>query len=339
MSKTPEDFYYPDEAGPHERTFMQWPVSREVYQDRRFLDLVQQKIALIANTIAEFEPVVLMMDATHEAAARRLVGAKVEILDIPTDDLWCRDSGPIFVRDTAGRLAISHIQFNGWGGKQSHLNDGRVAERVSQVFGIPLRPTGLVGEGGGVEADGDGTLIAHESSWVNPNRNTAPKDVVEERLLNAMGAEKVIWAPGVSGADITDFHIDSLARFVRPGLAVIQLPEQPDAADAWSRASFETLQALEAAQDAKGRSIEIVTIPEPYDTRVAAPDFVASYVNYYVCNGAVIAAAFGDRAADARAEETLRRLHPDRDVVMLNVDALGELGGGVHCATQQQPKV
>jgi agmatine deiminase len=332
-------FRYPEETDPHERTFMQWPVNQAVHDDAGFLFDLQSTIADIASTIAEFEPVVLMAAAEHNKAIKNLVSGQVELWDIPTDDLWCRDSGPSFVVDGKGGLALTQFNFNGWGGKQTHDNDGKIAALVAERLGLPVFNVGLVGEAGGVETDGHGTLIAHESSWVNPNRNKGSKAEVEEMLLETMGADKMIWAPGIKGADITDYHIDALARFVKPGQVLIQMGEEMDPDDPWSVSAFKSHTILSQATDAKGRKLEMVVLPEPYDTRVDSPDFVTSYVNYYVCNGAVIAAEFGDKAADAEAAEILASLYPDREIVMLNIDAVGEVGGGIHCATHEQPKV
>ncbi len=332
-------FFLPEETVPHERTFMQWPVSRVVHPDAVFLDMLQDSIALLANTIAEFEPVVMLMDSGFERAARRKLSDQVEIWDIPTDDLWARDSGPLFVVDGKGGLAVSHLNFNGWGGKQTHGHDGEVARRVAERMGLHLFDNGLVGEPGGVEADGMGTLIAHESSWVNPNRNAGSRADVEAMLLDALGAETMIWAPGVTGADVTDYHIDALARFVAPGVIIIQMPDEIVPGDPWSRAAFETRDILRAATDANGDPFELIVIPDAYDTRIRSDEFVASYVNYYVCNGAVIAAQFGDRETDAIAGDTLAELHPDRELVMLDVDPIGEVGGGIHCATREQPRL
>lgn len=198
---------------------------------------------------------------------------------------------------------------------------------------------GLVGEAGGVETDGDGTLIAHESTFINPNRNRGSKAEIERMVLDTMGASTVVWAPGIIGADITDYHIDALARFVRPGQIVIQMGETIDPDDPWSVAAFETHDILAAATDARGRKLELVVLPEPLEPRVHSPDFVASYVNFYVCNGAVIAAAFGDDAADGEAARILGDLYPEREIVMLDVDPVGEVGGGIHCTTHEQPQV
>ncbi|WP_374632707.1 agmatine/peptidylarginine deiminase [Paracoccus sp. (in: a-proteobacteria)] len=332
-------FWYPEETDPHERTFMQWPVNRRVHDDPDFLADLQGCIADIANAIAGFEPVVMMAAAEHHKAIRKLVSDRVELWDIPTDDLWCRDSGPSFVVDGKGGLAVTQFNFNGWGNKQVHGHDGKIAALVAQRMGLQVFDTGLVGEAGGVETDGHGTLIAHESTFVNSNRNKGSKAEIEAMLLDTMGAKKMIWAPGIKGADITDYHIDALARFVKPGQILIQMGEEVDPDDPWSVSAFETHDILAAARDANDRPLDLVILPEPYDIRVDAPDFVSSYVNYYVCNGAVIAAEFGDPEADREAARILAKLYPGREVVTLNIDPVGEVGGGIHCATHEQPKV
>jgi agmatine deiminase len=330
------DYNMPLESEPHERTFMQWPVSLEVY-DRASLEKVQATIAVIANVISEFEPVVMLASPDAGPVARRQLGRGVEIWDIATDDLWCRDSGPTFVKNAKGELAVAHIQFNGWGQKQKHANDARIAQSVAKHLGLPLLATGLVGEQGGVDHDGAGTLLAHASSWVNPNRNAGSAAAIGGLLTQALGAEKIIWAPGIKGADITDYHIDALARFVSPGRVLIQLPQTLDPSDPWSVAAFQTYEVLKQSTDAQGRKLDIVVLPEPVNIRVNSDDFVASYVNYYVCNGAVISAEFGDRSCDDKARSMLGALYPGREIRSLNIDAIGEMGGGIHCATQQQP--
>lgn len=339
LSASAAGFYLPEETVPHERTFMQWPVNRTVHEDGMFLNMLQKTIASIANAIGEFEPVVMLMAEEHKAAAQKLLGTAVDIWDIPTDDLWARDSGPAFVVDGKGGIALTQFNFNGWGDKQVHDNDGKIAARIAERLQLQIFDNGLVGEAGGVEQDGEGTLLAHASCWVNPNRNKGSEAEVEALLLDALGAKKMIWAPGVVGADITDYHIDALARFVAPGKVVIQMPEKLDEDDPWSRSAFETYEILRSATDAKGRKLDVVKLPEPTNIRVTAKDFVSSYVNYYVCNGAVIAAQFGDKDVDQEAQSILKSLYPGREVVALNIDTVGEVGGGIHCATHEQPKV
>ena len=334
MSDPGPQFVVPSEETEHERTFMQWPVSKVVHPEADFLAYLQHTIADIANAIDAFEPVVMLASSDHHAHARKLLSTSVELWDIPTDDLWCRDSGPLFARTADNKLVISHIQFNGWGGKQVHKNDGQIAARVAERLGIKLIPSGLTGEAGGVEHDGYGLLMAHESSWVNTNRNPGlSRREIEQRLLAAYGAEEMIWAPGVLGEDITDYHIDSLARFTSPGRALINLPDKPDMDDPFHVAALETYEQLETV------GVDVDVIPEPNQRRISDIEFVASYANFYVCNSGVIAARFGDPDTDAIAEAALREHFPNREIVTLNVDALGEVGGGIHCATQQMPTV
>ncbi|MEM1108642.1 MAG: agmatine deiminase family protein [Planctomycetota bacterium] len=333
-------FRMPLESAPHERTFMQWPSNARVYGGTRWLRRAQAAIADLANTIVRYEPVVMLASVKERERLRKQLDRGVEHWDIPTDDLWCRDSGPTFVRSAEGQLAVAELNFNGWGNKQVHRHDGSVLRRVAERMGLPIIDSGIVGEGGGVETDGAGTLMAHESSWVNPNRNPGMnREEVEAKLLAALGAEQMIWAPGVAGADITDYHIDSIARFVEHGRVLIQLPDKLDPHDPWSVSAFETYGILKDAIDARGKKLEVVVLPPPISPRIDSEDFAGSYVNYYVCNGAVIASEFGDRRADERAAAVLAEQYPGREVVMLNTDLLGEFGGGIHCATQQQPRV
>jgi agmatine deiminase len=332
MAASNGGLHVPPEEDRHASTFMQWPVNRRVHPDPVFLRMLQDTIADVANTIAQFEPVVMLADVGDHASARRNLSADIELWDVPTEDLWCRDSGPLFAVRADGSLAVSHLKFNGWGGKQVHIRDGQIAAQVAQRLGLPLIDSGLYGEAGGVEHDGHGLLMAHESSWVNKNRNPGlSRDEVERRLLDAYGAKRMIWSKGVYGQDITDYHIDSLARFTGAGRVLVNLPDDPDMSDAYHVAAVDTFDALEAA------GLQVEVIPEPVKRRVKSIDFVASYANYYVCNGGVVAAQFGDVEADKIAVEALRRHYPGREVVTLNVDALGEVGGGIHCATQQMP--
>ncbi len=334
MAASRADFVVPAEEGRHQRTFMQWPVSRQVYQGKAFRNLLQETIGNIANAISEFEPVVMLAAENQHRWARQFLSSKVELWDVPTEDLWCRDSGPLFAKRANGELVVSHIQFNGWGSRQVHQRDGNIATALAERLGLEIIPSNLRGEPGGVEQDGHGLVMAHESSWVHDNRNPGvPRFEIEKRLLKAYGAKRMIWSPGLKDEDITDYHIDSLARFTGPGKVLVNLPEKPDPRDPFHQAALETHDRLAAA------GLEIDVIPEPNYRRVKRHDFVASYANYYVCNGGVIASQYGDEKTDVIAFEALRKHYPGREVVMLNADTLGEVGGGIHCATQQMPAV
>ena len=313
---------------------MQWPVSRKVHPDPVFLQMLQGTIATIANTIAQFEPVTMLAHPDQHATARKLLGSGVTLWDIPTEDLWCRDSGPLFAQDANGDLVVSHLKFNGWGDKQVHTHDGDVARAVAERLGVPLVNSGLIGEAGGVEHDGHGLLMAHESSWQNANRNPGQSlQQIETRLLAAYGADRMVWSAGLKSQDITDYHIDSLARFTGPGRVLMNLPDSPDKTDPFHSAALDTYDTLITA------GLKVDVIPEPVNPRIKSLDFVASYANYYVCNAAVITAQFGEPETDILAQKTLQKHYPDREIIALNVDPLGEVGGGIHCATQQLPAV
>jgi agmatine deiminase len=325
-------FAVPPEESLHEFCLMQWPVNTAVHDDPEFLEILQGTIADIANATAEFEPVVMLAEKAHHAAAKALLSANVTLWDIPTDDLWARDSGPIITTNGKGGRQVSHIRFNGWGNRQTHGNDGKIAERVAAELGLALLESPLKGEAGGVEQDGHGLLIAHESSWLHPNRNPGQsRDQIEAALLHAYGATRMIWAPGLKDEDITDYHIDSLLRLTGPNRALVNLPSDPDLDDPFHMAAMQTYDQVRAA------GVEVDVIPEPRRRRVKSIDFVASYANYYVCNGGIIAAQFGDKDTDAVAVAALKRHYPEREVITLNVDALGEIGGGIHCATHEIP--
>ncbi|GAA6192106.1 agmatine deiminase family protein [Phaeobacter sp. NW0010-22] len=332
MALSNTGFRVPPEELRHQRTFMQWPVIKQVYGRGRFLRDVQATIAEIANTIAEFEPVTMLAPPAHHSSARKLLSNSVTLWDIPTDDLWCRDSGPLFAKNATGQLAVHGVNFNGWGGRYPLRNDEHIAIRVADRLGLPYVDSGLVGEPGGVESDGHGLLMANESSWVNSNRNPGlSREEIERRLLTAYGADKMIWGKGVKGQDVTDDHIDGLARFTGKGQVLMMLDPEPLQNDPYSKSAYALRKRLIDA----GLSVE--TITPGYDGRIRDVDAMSTYPNYYVCNGAVIASHTGDSYADPRARDALSSHYPGREIIMLNTDVLGELGGGIHCATQQMP--
>ncbi|WP_411125114.1 agmatine/peptidylarginine deiminase [Streptomyces sp. x-19] len=336
---TAQGFAVPVDTVAHSRTWMAWPDSTGVWGPK--LPGVQANIALIARTIAKYEPVTLCANPASAQAARNACGPSVTVLDtIPVDDCWMRDSGPVFRTDGAGGLDAVGTNFNGWGGKQRHAQDALVAERIAAHLGVPFTAAGFVGEGGAVETDGDGTLMATRSSLLNTNRNPDLSQAqVESALCEAYGATKVIWFDGVTGRDITDDHVDATSRFLAAASGLVQMPLATDT-DAWSQDAREQYRILSTATDARGNPITVTPLQGPDYQRIrsTSPTFVAAYANYYVCNGAVISAQFGDARADAAAKTTLRQLFPDRVVEQLDIDSLGAGGGGIHCVTQQQPR-
>lgn len=329
---------FPSESAAHARTVMGWPPADSVWG--RDTAAVRRDVTAIARTVAAYEPVLLLAAAEDAEGARKACGGGVEVADVPVDDLWLRDSGPVFVTGPDGGSAGIDFRFNGWGGKQEHPRDGLVARRVLEAVGVPRAAAPVVAEGGSLETDGEGTLLVTESSLVNDNRNPGrSRDDIEKTLKELLGVRKVIWLAGVRGEDITDCHVDALARFAGPGTVVLSSPPPGSRPDVWTRVYEQARTALETATDARGRALEIVELPEPDPARLGhrGADFLGCYVNYYVVNGAVVLPRFGDRHADERAAAVLRDLHPGREIRPVEIHTLAEGGGGIHCATQQQP--
>lgn len=184
--------------------------------------------------------------------------------------------------------------------------------------------------------------MATRSSIINPNRNPGmTQDQIEAAMCAAYGTSKVIWFPGIVGKDITDDHVDSTSRFTGDLHGVVQYPAQADDHNIWSNDERQQFRILSRSTTAAGRPIQVTKLLGPIWNRIRQrepPNFVDSYANYYVCNGAVVAAQFGDRDADRAAAETLAEAFPGRVIEQLNIDNLGNGGGGVHCVTQQQPR-
>ncbi|MFE7580008.1 agmatine/peptidylarginine deiminase [Streptomyces gardneri] len=331
-------FRVPVEDVRHTRTWMAWPDSTAIWPGK--LSGVQADIARIARTIAKYEPVVMCANPGSAAKARSMCGSTVTVISsIPVDDCWMRDTGPVFRTDGRGGLDAVGLNFNGWGEKQAHRKDARVAERIAAYAGVPITYADLVGEGGAIEQDGAGTLMATRSSLVNRNRNPGMSErELERAMCDAYGASKVIWFDGVYGQDITDDHVDATSRFLAPGEALVQMPVAGDN-DAYARDARRQYGTLSVSTTSAGRAMDVIRLQGPDYNRIRSTDegFLASYANFYLCNDAVISAQFGDKRADEAARATLQRLYPDRYIEQLDIDRLGTGGGGIHCVTQQQP--
>ncbi|WP_329612370.1 agmatine deiminase family protein [Streptomyces brevispora] len=321
----------------HTRTFMSWPALESVWGED--LPYVRQDIARIARAVADYEYVVMMARPDQRAAAQRACGSGVEVIPLAVDDLWARDTVPVFVEE-AGKTVGVDFNFNGWGNKQQHTNDARVGRTLLAKSKIPRVQAPLVAEGGSFETDGEGTLLITESSIVNNNRNPGKsRDQVEAELIRTLGVKKVIWLAGVRGQDITDAHVDSLVRFTAPGVVLLDraFPGMP--ADSWSRAADQAKSVLSKATDARGRHLEIIDLPQPDLDKITGEgdDFVSTYANFYVANDSVFMPRFGDKKADDRARGILREHFPKRDIVPVRIDTIASGGGGIHCSTHDQP--
>ncbi|RLV65064.1 peptidyl-arginine deiminase [Streptomyces sp. CBMAI 2042] len=321
----------------HARTFMSWPALESVWAED--LPYVREDIARIARAIAEYEYVVMMARPDQQKAAQRACGSQVEVIPLAVDDMWARDTVPVFVEE-GGEVIGVDFNFNGWGDKQEHTNDARVGRTLLTKYGISRVEAPLVAEGGSFETDGEGTLLITESSIVNENRNPGlSRDDIEADLIETLGVDKVVWLKGVRGEDITDAHVDSLVRFTAPGVVLLDQAFPGTPPDSWSRAADQAREVLSKATDARGRRFEVIDLPQPDLDRITGEgdDFVSTYTNFYVANDSVFMPRFGDRKADDRARGILQEQFPDRDIVPVVIDTVASGGGGIHCATHDQP--
>lgn len=326
----------PDEAEAHKATWMAYGASSAIW-GRAQVPQVQLALARIANAIAAYEPVNMLVRPGELASARQLLDARVTLIAADLDDLWMRDTGPVFVRKPTGERAGVKFNFNGWGNKQAFSRDAQVADLVAASAQLPLLSTRLVLEGGAIEVDGKGTAIITESCVLNSNRNPGwSKADCEAELRRLLGIRKVIWLPGIAGKDITDAHTDFYARFVRPGVVAAHRDMDPDSYDyALTRRHLEILRG---ATDADGQPLQIVVIDGPSQIRPGnnANTFAAGYINYYATRNAIFLPEFGDAQADAKAKAQYAQLYPGRAVVQINIDPIAAGGGGIHCTTQQE---
>jgi agmatine deiminase len=315
---------------------MAWPKRVELW--REYLDAAREDTVRVAQAIAGCEPVTLLADPEDVTDARMRCGPSVNVVPMPIDDSWLRDSGPTVVRDSAGRRAAAVFTFNAWGGKyQPHDQDATLGERLAALAGIPAYRSELVVEGGGFLSDGEGTLITAETCVLNPNRNPGWTKAEAAAELRAMlGVKKVIWLPGDVTDTETDGHVDGFIAYVKPATLLCEVVADPE--DPRYAIMAENRRVLETETDARGRRFDLLPIVEA--PRSAVPrgqeGYCRSYVNFYIANGAVIVPAYGI-AEDASAVDMVKRAYPDRRVVPVALSDLFRGGGGVHCITQQEP--
>jgi agmatine deiminase len=360
-----DDFYMPAEWAPHKQTWMVWPERTDNW--RLGAIPAQRAFTDVACAIAAFEPVTMLTSAAHIQNAIAAFAAKatkypVRVIEMVTDDAWCRDTGPTFVVDSKGGVRGCDWTFNAWGGLDGGLyfpwaNDDAVAAQVLQIEGCGrYRTEGFVLEGGGIHVDGEGTLLVTEQCLLNKNRNPGmSRTEIEAMLRDYLGVEKIIWIPRGIVNDETDEHIDNMACFSAPGEVLLAWTDDVnDPQHAFSAAAFAV---LESATDAKGRKFKIRKLHTPsvmYGTsdeyasveqteaaeygmaREANTRLAGSYVNFYICNGGVIVPKF-DNVNDANAVAVLSEAFPQHQIVQVPGREILLGGGNIHCITQQQP--
>jgi agmatine deiminase len=327
----------PAEWAPHELTLMAWPVRLELWGDG--LAEAKSEYAAVARAIAAFEPVLMVTPPGMGQEVRDACGAGVEAVELPIDDSWMRDSGPIVVTAADGRRAGVDFRFNGWGEKFAPYDrDDAMNRALLPRLGIERLPAEMVLEGGSISVDGEGTLIATEQCLLHPNRNPGlAREEIEERLRRYLGVEKVVWiGNGLLEDHDTDGHVDNVAQFAGPSVVLAQTVDDP--ADPNHERLAENVERLRAETDARGRSLEVIELGVLPRAEVRGAPGVVPYVNFYVANGVVVVPCCGDDPdRDAEVLARLGAVFDSREIVGVPARMLAEGGGGVHCITQQVP--
>jgi agmatine deiminase len=330
MSTPREDgFAMPAEFAPHERTIMGWPARAALWGDQ----LAQAKVeyAGVANAIAAFEPVTMVVRPQDAPEARAALTDTVELIEEPIDDSWLRDNGPIFLLRGRERAA-SVFRFNAWGEKFTpYEDDARLARRLCERWGVPAYDPGMVLEGGSVHVDGAGLVLTTEQCLLHPSRNPAmDRAAIERRVLDYLGASEMVWlGQGLVEDRDTDGHVDLIAQFTGPRAAVLQtVPEGNPNFDA----------CAENVERARAAGIGVIELPFLHAGEVAGEAVAMSYLNLYLCNGAAIVPTAG-ADPDVAALALLAEVFPEREIVPVPGLVLAYGGGGPHCITQQVPAI
>jgi len=335
---TPKQLGYrwPAEWEPHAATWLAWPHKPETWPGKfEPIPAIWQKLV---QTLARFEPVHICAGGEAVMAeARRLVGdtPNVTLHDIPTNDVWARDHGPMFLSG-GPEPALVDWEYNAWGGKYPPFDlDNAVPGQVAAFTGRRMFSPGIIMEGGALENNGAGTILTTEPCLLNPNRNPQlNREQIEQYLRDYACADKILWIGGSVEGDDTDSHIDELARFVGPTTVVAALENDPQ--DVNYEPLQENFRRLQTLTDAQGRSLEVIPIPMPRPLFYDEQRLPACYMNFYIANGVVIVPVFDD-PNDKLALDTLGRVFPGREIIGIqSIDLVWGLGA-FHCITQQQP--
>jgi agmatine deiminase len=344
-------FRMPAEWEPHAATWIAWPHEARDWPGK--LAPIPWVYGEVVRHLATGERVhILVGDAAAEKRARRLlarVGAdlgQVDFFRAPTDRSWTRDYCPLYVRDARGEVAITNWRFNGWAKYPNHKRDDAVNDRIvartkrrawQPVTTIAGKPWRVVLEGGAIDVNGAGTLLATEECLLDDvqARNPGlPREALEEIIGAHLGVRKVLWlGRGIAGDD-THGHVDDLARFVDE--TTVLLAFEPDPSDANHEPLRDNLARLEHMTTADGKPLRVRTLPMPAPLYLDGVRLPASYANFYIGNAVVLVPTFND-PADRVALATLAELFPTRKVVGIHaVDLVWGLGT-LHCMTQQEP--
>ena len=330
----------PAEWARRKGTWLGWPQNRDTWPDE-VRPQVERAFRAYAKVLADGGEEVHFcggspgIRARMEANLQGLAG-KIEIHDIPIDDSWLRDSGPLFVRDReTGRIAVTDWDFDKWGGKYPPWDqDNLVPSRIATLRGMDRWVPGMKLEGGSIDVDGEGSLLTTEQCLLHENRNPIlSREGIELRLRRFLGATTVLWlGRGVEGDD-TDGHVDDLARFLAPGVVCAAVEDDPN--DPNHGILSDNLRRLRSFRDAAGRKLEVIPLPMPRPVIQLGLRTPASYCNFLFSKDGIILPVFGD----PRDGLAIRRLEAATGRTVHAVDCREIIygQGSLHCLSQQEP--
>jgi agmatine deiminase len=335
-------FRMPAEWEPQAAVWLSWPHRRATWPGH--FRRIPKKFAEIVAQISRFETVRINCAAARQPRAKQLctqAGAdvvRIEFFDHPTNDAWCRDHGPIFVKeDRTGEVALTDWAFNAWGGKYHPCDaDNAIPSHIARTLGLRRFAKKMVLEGGSIEVNGAGLLLTTEACLLNPNRNPAlSRAGIEQALRDMLGVNTILWlGAGIVGDD-TDGHVDDLSRFFAAD-GIVTVVER-NVHDTNYPMLCDNLARLQALRTPAGEKFRLVELPMPAPLFCERQRLPASYANFLVINGAVLMPAFGQPRRDAEAAEVLATCFPGREIVPIDCAELVWGLGTLHCISQQQP--
>ena len=341
--KTPleNQFYMPPEWHPHECCWMQWPTETfpsDVTPSWSHFDLDRGRIAWanVANTISQFETLKMIVHPDDQESAISLLNNNVEILELPINDAWCRDTGAIFLLNDKHELGGVDSDFNCWGYKENFELDDKIAKFMIEKTKAKYFKNNMVLEGGSINVNGKGTMITTEQCLLNKNRNPElSKEQIEKNLNDYFGVSKIIWLK--HGTDEgTDGHVDNVACFSNSNTILTMTCS--DKSDSYYDLLSENLEILKSSTDQDGNPINIIELEMSKKRLIPNDDEPSSYINFYISNNAIILPIFGDEPADENAKKILNSQFQNRQIVCLDGRDILLGGGNIHCITQQQPR-
>ena len=344
ISPSEKGYRMPAEWEPHEATWISWP-QPDCNSFPGSYDRVLPTFIKMVEALAESEIVRINVSGVEqEKAVRKLLRScppdRVEYFHIPTDEPWCRDHGPIFVkRDKSPQLAVLNFGFNAWGYKLSPFDeDNAVPPAIAKALGLPaFNFEHFILEGGSIDTNGQGTLLTTESCLLNPNRNpTLDRTSIEKKLRDKLSVKKILWlGDGIEGDD-TDGHVDDITRFIGPSTVITAVEE--DEHDPNFEPLQQNLDRLHTMRLADGEPLHVLTLPMPTRIMRDGQRLPASYANFYIANSIVLLPVFNEHN-DSWAVSALHEAFPNRRIVPIDCRELIWGLGAFHCLTQQQPAV